>query len=148
MQSTTAACKFLVCLTREISTTEMQSVSSRLTFPTIEIFKPVLFLSTISLEDRVALACTYLSDEDLVEYLKSQLSLCMVNGSYEGLIITGLGNSASLQLLQRCIDTRQDIQTVALLVCRSIDSTATEPSSFFSSEITWLYEYRQLLNRW
>lgn len=115
---------------------------------TIETYKPVLDMKMIALEDRVALACTYLSDGDLIGYLKSQLLQCLKDGDYEGLIITGLGSTASLELLQRCIDVRQDIQTAALLVCRTIESAPLGSASHSTPETIWLHEYRQLLNRW
>jgi WD repeat-containing protein mio len=104
----------------------------------------------ISLEDRIAFACTYLSDKELIDYLQAQFRRCCEEGDYEGLVITGLGPSAgcSIGLLQRCIDIKQDIQTAALLVCRSISASPTDVVSPLSSESVWLHEYRQLLNRW
>ena len=65
-------------------------------------------------------------------------------------------------LLQKCNDIAHDIQTTALLVCRTLiisevkkKSAAPESSSSSTSKMkeddihaVWLYEYRQLLNRW
>jgi hypothetical protein len=143
-----AACKFLICSTQEVVSSDSTCSLSDSQISTIETYKPVLDLKMISLEDRVALACSYLSDKDLIIYLKSQLLQCLKDGDYEGLIITGLGNPASLELLQRCIDVRQDIQTAALLVCRTIESAPSGSATHGTQETIWLYEYRQLLNRW
>ena len=62
--------------------------------------------------------------------------------------------------MQRCVDITNDIQTTALLVCRTLTSTgetvkgaskagkATEKHTEEERDSIWLYEYRQLLNRW
>jgi len=101
------------------------------------------------MEDRIAFACTYLPDDEILVYLRYLLKENLKFGNIEGVFLTGLDskNKACIEILQQYIDIHQDIQTVALLVCRNpnICSPFIEGSEL---DTFWLFEYRQLLNRW
>ena len=101
------------------------------------------------MEDRIAFACTYLPDDEVLVYLRYLLKESLKFGNIEGVFLTGLDskNKACIEILQQYIDIHQDIQTVALLVCRNpnICSPFIEGSEL---DTLWLFEYRQLLNRW
>lgn len=119
----------------------------------------------LSLEDRIAFSCTYLSDVDLQQWLIDTQLLCTKEGRLEGLILTGL-SIEGLQILQQYIDIYHDVQTVALIVSRIVDSDnataigsgsnhlttnksiTSENFNSQSQEWIWLHEYRSLLNKW
>ena len=101
------------------------------------------------MEDRIAFACTYLPDDEILIYLRYLLKESLKFGNVEGVFLTGLDSKSKscIEILQQYIDIHQDIQTVALLVCRNpnICSPFIEGSEL---DTFWLFEYRQLLNRW
>lgn len=103
------------------------------------------------LEDRIAFACSYLSDEEVVKWLSDVANRCKKSGSCEGLLVTGL-SSDGLDILQQYLDVHADIQTAALLVGRTVEKLP--PSSSQEEALPpplpwkWLFEYRNLLNRW
>ena len=103
----------------------------------------------LTLEDRVAFACTYLSDGEATHYLKTLQRTCLESGNVEGLLVTGLGDDG-LDLLGRYLDRFDDLQTTALLAARLDVSKSSSGQSDIGSNRpwVWLYEYRRLLNRW
>jgi len=103
-------------------------------------FDCVVMNDVLALEDRIAFACVYLSDDELKEWLIEICESSKARGSCEGLLVTGLSEDG-LDILQQYIDQCDDIQTAALLVGRSVDKQV-------SRSWLWLYEYRNLLNRW
>eukprot|EP01032_Pedospumella_encystans_P014614 gene14614-16769_t len=150
-----AACHFLLANLRE---DEVESKEST------QLYSSILSDQRLTMEDRVAFACTYLSDEEVTDWLVATTERCAEKGSIEGLIITGL-SATGLSILQKYVDIYDDVQTVALLVSRVIDSQQahTGDSSAASSssggagsdvvtgptrEWMWLHEYRNLLNKW
>ena len=120
----------------------------------------------LTLEDRVAFACTFLPDAEAVQWLERARDGCAQRGCIEGVLITGISTKQGLAVLQRYIDIYDDVQTVALLVSRVIDSqhhhqtaaggggaaadnaSTTAGAMPPSREWVWLHEYRNLLNRW
>ena len=114
----------------------------------------------LSLEDRVAFACTYLDDHQTLQWLRGVRDDCTRGGDLGGLVVTGLAGEG-VDLLQQYLDRNDDLQTVALLVGRSvIDSAVNEAARSISSpsatrstsqvrtkEWQWLWEYRNLLNK-
>ena len=114
----------------------------------------------LSLEDRVSFACTYLDDHQTLQWLRCVRDDCTRGGDLGGLVVTGLAGEG-VDLLQQYLDRNDDLQTVALLVGRSvIDSAVNEAARSVSSpsatrstsqvrtkEWQWLWEYRNLLNK-
>lgn len=99
----------------------------------------------------------------MLEYLSTLRVSCIERGDFEGLLITGIGGKVGgKELLQRCVDVTHDIQTTALLVCRTLITADEVVAGRGGSKVgktpdkltvedrdsIWLYEYRQLLNRW
>lgn len=68
----------------------------------------------ISLADRVAFACKYLSESKLSEYVKLQIQKSVEKGDLNGLLLTGESQDG-INILQSYMDSTFDIQTVALI---------------------------------
>eukprot|EP01129_Flabellula_baltica_P010964 TRINITY_DN4707_c0_g1_i1.p1 TRINITY_DN4707_c0_g1~~TRINITY_DN4707_c0_g1_i1.p1 ORF type:complete len:829 (-),score=133.27 TRINITY_DN4707_c0_g1_i1:26-2512(-) len=97
----------------------------------------------VSLNDKIAFSCRYLSDNDLNMFLKKEKFKITKNGNLEGLIITGIDESGEgVELLKNYIDTTGDLQTVALLM-----SKLGRNYSIIQRE-EWINTYRELLNQW
>jgi hypothetical protein len=121
-------------------------------------YSRILADDRLFVEDRIAFACTFLPDTEIVDWLHIMKEDCVKNGSIEGILTTGLSDTG-LTVLQHYIDRYDDIQTVALLVSRVIDTQQQEPQASVKPcvgveprsstlEWVWLHEYRSLLNRW
>lgn len=131
----------------------------------VQLYAPIVDDRRLSLEDRVAFACTFLPDEAANKWLERTVEHCISTGSIEGLIVTGLSD-AGISILQKYVDIYDDVQTVALLVSRVIDSQNGGSSGSTGSEVgaisrssaggadmpskewVWLHEYRSVLNKW
>lgn len=108
-------------------------------------FNNIIHNGLLYLEDRIAFACTFLSDSECVKWLSELCAQCKESGRLEGLLVTGFGPDGS-DILQQYVDTFDDIQTAALLVGRNVEKIADNVTP--PREWLWLYEYRTLLNRW
>ena len=107
--------------------------------------KDVLVDTALSLCDRVAFACRFLSTVDMMMFVDNCIRECQSTGNVEGLTITGLGTQGII-ILQSYVDVTADIQTAALITSRVI-----YPQDWPSERRTvdeWLYSYRTLLNTW
>ena len=79
--------------------------------------KKYSFLQTedgISLADRVAFACKYLSESKLSDYVKQLIQKSIENGDLNGLLLTG-ESLDGINILQAYLDSTSDVQTVALI---------------------------------
>lgn len=142
-----AACQFLLSNLEKITIGGADAA---------ENFASIVNDIRLTLEDRVAFACTYLPDQAVNKWLERTVEQCISTGNIEGIIVTGLSD-AGISILQKYVDIFDDVQTVALLVSRVIDSqngaiegpTAhTNGSGMPSKEWVWLHEYRSVLNKW
>ena len=107
--------------------------------------KAVLMDTALSLCDRVAFACRFLSQDDMMMFVDNCMKECQSTGNVEGLSITGLG-SQGIIILQSYVDITTDMQTAALVTSRVV-----YPQDWPSERRTvdeWLYSYRTLLNTW
>lgn len=68
----------------------------------------------VSLADRMAFACKYLSESKLSEYIKLQIQKSIEEGDLNGLLLTGESQDG-INILQSHMDSTGDIQTVALI---------------------------------
>ncbi len=99
------------------------------------------------LEDRIAFAATFLSNGQAVDWYGRVRDSSKLSGKLDGIAVTGLSQDG-MDILQQYLDRHDDVQTVALLVSRVIDTGAAEGTSRPSREWIWLHEYRHLLNKW
>jgi WD repeat-containing protein mio len=107
--------------------------------------KDVMSDSTLSLCDRVAFACRFLSNADLMSFLEKCLKECQATGNVEGIAIAGV-NMNGLQILQSYMDFTADVQTAALVTSRVVLPVEWVAERRVVAE--WLHSYRFLLNRW
>jgi hypothetical protein len=107
--------------------------------------REVMTDSTLSLCDRVAFACRFLSNVDLVSFLEKCVKECQATGNVEGIAITGIEMNG-IQILQSYIDLTADVQTAALVTSRVILPAELTTERRIVAE--WLHSYRFLLNRW
>ena len=103
----------------------------------------ILHDEMLSLSDRVAFACMFLSRAELQKYLLDSIEKCKDDGNLEGLVITGL-DQRGFQLLQSFVDLYSDCQSVALISSRVILPPNWAVERAMCSE--WLDNYRDLLN--
>nr|XP_023023937.1 GATOR complex protein MIOS [Leptinotarsa decemlineata] len=95
----------------------------------------------IAVDDRVALACLYLPDEKLLEYVKRLSDELCNEGNLDGLLVTG-NSSDGLKLLQKYLDCTADIQSTTLIATRAFhDDLGSERVK------NWILHYQDLLNR-
>ena len=106
-------------------------------------FQKTIYDEGLSLSDRVAFACRFLSRADLRSFLDTSLRKCMKTGNLEGLLITGL-DKRGIGLLQSYVDRYSDVQSAALISCRTVLPTEWASERRVCSE--WLDSYRILLN--
>jgi len=107
--------------------------------------KEVLSDTTLSLCDRVAFACRFLTRADLKLYLDKCISDCESAGNIEGLTITGI-EKKGISILQSYVDRFADVQSAALVTSRVIFPADWMAERRIAAE--WLHAYRSLLNRW
>ncbi|GFG38305.1 hypothetical protein Cfor_12188 [Coptotermes formosanus] len=106
-------------------------------------YESVLNESGVAVEDRVAFACTFLSDAKLQEYLKQLTSRLTEEGDLAGILLTGT-SSEGVQLLQRYLDVTGDVQSVSLLAIRVFPRELLLDSAVQA----WITSYRILLDAW
>ncbi|KAG5872709.1 hypothetical protein JTB14_008803 [Gonioctena quinquepunctata] len=95
----------------------------------------------IAVDDRVALACVYLSDEKLLEYMKKLSDELCEEGNLDGLLVTG-NSPDGLRLLQKYLDCTADIQSATVIATRAFhDALGSERVK------NWIMHYQELLNR-
>ncbi|EDW75817.2 uncharacterized protein Dwil_GK15144 [Drosophila willistoni] len=78
-------------------------------------FEGVLKEEGVSLADRMAFACKYLSETKLADYVKNQIQKAIECGDLKGLLLTG-ESLDGIDILQAYMDASFDAQTVALVV--------------------------------
>ncbi|KAL9648672.1 hypothetical protein ABK040_016301 [Willaertia magna] len=106
--------------------------------------KCVLKEKTIPVNDRIAFACYYLNDDELLKYIYKLKAKAIKNGDIQGIIITGLQQSQdSLSLIQKYVDRTCDVQTASLLCNRTLRNVNQHQLGD-----VWMETYRDLLDRW
>nr|CAD7262749.1 unnamed protein product [Timema shepardi] len=106
-------------------------------------YDAVLNESGMAVEDQVAFALTFLSDQKLGDYLKHLTNKLVQEGDLAGMLLTG-ANSDGVELLQNYLDITGDVQSVSLLGMRVF------PGNLVQSQLIqeWISNYRTLLNVW
>jgi len=107
--------------------------------------KDTLENNHLSLSDRVAFACIFLSRDELKEYLETTFYLCISPPNLEGILISGL-NKRGIALIQSFVDAHSDVQTAALVSSRVVLPPTWNKEKMICNG--WLETYRQMLNKW
>ena len=105
--------------------------------------KDTLENNHLSLSDRVAFACIFLSRDELKEYLERTFYTCISPPNLEGILISGL-NKRGIALIQSFVDARSDVQTAALVSCRVVLPPAWNKEKMICNG--WLETYRQMVS--
>jgi len=106
-----------------------------------EKYDAVLNEVKISVEDRVAFACTFLSDVKLNEYMRKLADKLISDGDLAGILLTGT-SSEGVKLLQRYLDLTGDVQSVSLVAVRSFPSHMLQDVNVEN----WIESYQLLLD--
>lgn len=105
-------------------------------------FSDILSNTNLRLLDRVAFACSFLPDNDLIRFIEEETTKVIYTGNIEGIPLTGLSVDG-VSLFQNYIDATTDIQTACLAMSRVV------PSRFRDATVTqWVQLYKQLLDSW
>lgn len=123
---------------------------SRITDPYLKAIFDFLFVENhnydcivndpnLCIEDRIAFACLYLSDNKLFDYLKNIYNKFMEEGNLEGMLLTG-NSEDGIKLLQRYMDITGDIQSTTLIAVRVFELNPVIQE--------WVSCYRNLLDVW
>lgn len=106
-------------------------------------FDAVLKEEGLSLADRVAFACKYLSETKLTEYIKQRIQRAIECGDLNGLLLTG-ESLDGINILQAYMDASFDVQTVALVAINYFRN-----EHFTDNRIQyWIANYLDYLNSW
>ncbi|XP_050420341.1 GATOR complex protein MIOS isoform X3 [Adelges cooleyi] len=98
----------------------------------------------IPLEDRIAFACIFLSDQKLIEYINLITDKLLDQGNLSAIFL--IGSSPELvPLLQRYLDNTGDIQTASILVLKTIPSEIVHEHP---AMMNWINSYREILDQW
>lgn len=106
-------------------------------------FETVTNETELSLSDRMAFACNFLSDLKLAEYIKGMIANCVEVGDLNGLLLTG-ANKSAIKLMQGYLDRTEDVQTIALIAGRFLTSDLQTDFRV----LYWISAYRDLLDIW
>lgn len=74
--------------------------------------------SSLELRERIAFACRFLPDIQLIQFIDRCSAIALESGNLDGLMLTGLG-AQGIDLIQSYLDRTGDVQTAALLACFS-----------------------------
>lgn len=106
-------------------------------------YEEVLKENDIAIQDRVAFACIFLSDNKLMEFLTKLTDTMTEKGNLDGILLTGLTVDC-LPLIQRYVDLTGDVQTASLVILHTMPSNLSQDQRAQS----WVESYQQLLDRW
>eukprot|EP00026_Physarum_polycephalum_P001793 Phypoly_transcript_01796.p1 GENE.Phypoly_transcript_01796~~Phypoly_transcript_01796.p1 ORF type:complete len:954 (+),score=144.73 Phypoly_transcript_01796:249-3110(+) len=102
----------------------------------------VLDMSALALRDRIAVACRYLNNEMLINYIERAQQQSIDVGDLAGVIITGL-TPKGVELFQRYVDRTGDVQSASLAMGLVVPSLFKDPRV-----ARWNSAYRELLDNW
>lgn len=85
-------------------------------------FDAVLKEEGVSLSDRMAFACKYLSETKLADYVAQQIQAAIDGGDLNGLLLTGESQDG-IDILQSYMDTSFDVQVSVRYknICKNFD---------------------------
>ncbi|XP_017480098.1 PREDICTED: WD repeat-containing protein mio isoform X3 [Rhagoletis zephyria] len=127
---------------KQIQDAHLRAIFSFLTTEN-DNFDAVLTEDGISLADRVAFACKYLSESKLADYVKQLIQKSIESGDLNGLLLTG-ESLDGINILQAYLDLTSDVQTVALIAINYFHR-----EHFADNRIQyWISSYLDVLNSW
>ncbi|XP_076393574.1 GATOR complex protein mio isoform X2 [Megachile rotundata] len=106
-------------------------------------YENVLNENGMAVEDRVAFALMFLSDNKLSDYLKKLTQKLTDEGNLAGFLLTG-ASLEGIQLLNRYLEITGDVQSCSLIAIRAFTSKLLQENQVQ----VWITSYRNLLNAW
>jgi len=107
----------------------------------LKTFKTVLDCD-ISIADKIAFACRFLDDPELIQFIDSLVIEFTKKGALEGIIITGL-EPKGVDIFEQYINITGDVQTATLALSNVV------PKKFQDVRVLqWVKMYRELLDIW
>ncbi|XP_014242242.1 GATOR complex protein MIOS-B [Cimex lectularius] len=97
----------------------------------------------MDVEDRIGFALTFLSDNKLNEFITQLSDSLTSEGNLAGILLTGMCSQV-LPLFQNYLDNSCDIQTVSVVVMRTLPPLLLE----HERAQYWINCYRELLDMW
>ena len=105
---------------------------------------------SIPLKHRLLVALKWYNDSELSRYIQRMTKEAVQNGDIEGVLLTGLGTSMTLELMQNYITQFRDLQTAVLAV--SIDGCAMKYNHHNKQVMRkyagWRLDYAAMLQKW
>ena len=111
-------------------------------FVTTGLWSEVLTSKSLPLTLKVAIALLSLPDNDLSTYMNQETHLAISSGNLQGIVLTGLSNSA-IDLFQSYLNLTSDVQTAVLAM--SFSAPRFVHDRRFDA---WRHVYRSQLNTW
>ena len=106
--------------------------------------------ASIPLKHRLLVAVKWYNDSDLSRYIQRMTREAIHNGDIEGLLLTGLGTSMTLELMQNYISRFRDLQTAVLAA--SVDGCAMKYNHtnkrIMRKYAGWRLDYASMLQNW
>ncbi|EMR10478.1 hypothetical protein PNEG_01191 [Pneumocystis murina B123] len=104
-------------------------------------WRDVLDEQGLPLKERIGVGLRFLDDDDFSFYLNDIVKNVINTGDLEGIILTGISVN-TVNLIETYLNRTSDIQTAALV------SSFCVPKFIDQRILTWIEDYRQLLNRY
>ncbi|GAD97793.1 conserved hypothetical protein [Paecilomyces variotii No. 5] len=102
--------------------------------------------TTLPLRYRVEVALRWLPDDDLTLYLRDATAEAIQRGDIEGIVLTGLTNSA-MELFQSYINKFNDVQTSVLAMSHTVPRFIDD-ETMVARFNAWRETYRWQMNSW
>ncbi|PYH95524.1 hypothetical protein BO71DRAFT_377200 [Aspergillus ellipticus CBS 707.79] len=109
-------------------------------------WKSVIQETTLPLRYRIEVALRWLPDRDLTAYIHDTTEEAIQQGDIEGILLTGLGDSA-MDLFQSYINKFHDIQTAVLAMSHTVPRFINHSANRARFE-SWRETYRWQINSW
>ncbi|KAF5397703.1 hypothetical protein PHET_09026, partial [Paragonimus heterotremus] len=82
-------------------------------------FNVILYNEDLRLSDRLAFACLYLDDNELLTFVKNTCDQMVLAGRLEAVLLTGIASTEFISLVQNYVDLTGDVQTAAVVGLRA-----------------------------
>ncbi|KAF8560472.1 WD repeat-containing protein mio [Paragonimus westermani] len=82
-------------------------------------FNVILYNEDLRLNDRLAFACLYLDDNELLTFVKNTCDQMVLTGRLEAVLLTGIASTDFISLVQNYVDLTGDVQTAAIVGLRA-----------------------------
>ena len=110
-------------------------------------FESVIQEEGLPIRQRIALALRWLDDQSLTKYISRLTKWVIAHGDLEGVLLTGLGTDAAVELFENYLRRCGDLQTTVLALTWTIPRYVDDPITR-RKFLCWRDTYRQYMNSW